>query len=335
MAISKTKYAFAVGRVRVLETRLLDKVKFNRMLEAPSAEEAFKVLAESSYYDCFDDSVEIRDFETILQKETARMLSEFEKMSPEPELVALMALNYDFHNLKVLFKNKYLGVENNDILSPAGTIPLDRLKSAVETSKFWGLPAPLRQAGDNIIVEFMISRDPQLIDLNLDQALFAMRLGVAKKARSDFLIGFFQSQIDLLNINIFLRIKVMDRSREFLKQALVPGGLVDENLFIDCLDEGLDAITGGLMTSSYQEVAEEGFRAWRETGTASYLEKLSDDYITAYLQPGKYSPFGLEPLIGYLWGKQMEIKNIRLILVGKINGLPVDAIRERLRNVYL
>ena len=40
MAVSNTKYAFAVVRVRVLENRLLDKGKFNRMLEAPSAEEA-------------------------------------------------------------------------------------------------------------------------------------------------------------------------------------------------------------------------------------------------------------------------------------------------------
>ena len=289
------------------------------------------MLAESSYSIYLADGAGIHDFETILRKEITHVLSEFEKMSPQPELVSSMALSYDSHNLKVLFKNKYLGLQNNEILFPCGTIPLHRLKGAVETSKFLGFPTPLRIACEKIVVEFMISRDPQLIDLSLDRALFEMRLGISRKDRSGFLFGLFQRQIDLLNISTFLRVKVMDRSREFLKQALVPGGLVDESLFIDCLDEGLEALTSGLLSSSYREVVEEGLREWRETGTAGYLEKLSDDFITDYLQIGKYSPFGLEPLIGYLWGKQIEIKNIRLIMVGKTNGLPVEAIRGRLQ----
>jgi vacuolar-type H+-ATPase subunit C/Vma6 len=31
----------------------------------------------------------------------------------------------------------------------------------------------------------------------------------------------------------------------------------------------------------------------------------------------------------------MEMKNIRLIMVGKINKLPNEAIRERMRHAYL
>jgi len=76
-------------------------------------------------------------------------------------------------------------------------------------------------------------------------------------------------------------------------------------------------------------------REWQEKGAITRLEKLSDDFITEYLRQSKRMPFGLDPLVGYLYAKEIEVKNIRLILVGKINGLPVEDIRERLRNVYI
>ncbi len=335
MAVSKTKYAYAVGRVRVLETRLLDKSKFDRMLEAGAAEEVLKVLAETGYSSYLADIDGALDFEMILRKEITRIHDEFKKMSPQPELVALMAINFDLHNLKVLFKSKYLGVENTDILFPAGMIALDQLKNAVEEENFWGLPAPVRLAGEKILEESVVSRDPQLIDLYLDGAFYDLKLAVARKNRSSFLEGLFQRQIDLLNINTFLRVKKMGRTDDFLKKALLSGGLIDVSFFPGLLDEGLESLISGLSATCYSAIAEEGIREWQETGTATRLEKLADDFITDYLEGEKSSPFGPEPLIGYLWAKQIEIKNIRLIMVGKINGLPVEAIRERLRNVYL
>jgi len=44
-----TKYAYAVARVRVLETRLLEKGQIDRMVEARNAQEALQVLGETVY----------------------------------------------------------------------------------------------------------------------------------------------------------------------------------------------------------------------------------------------------------------------------------------------
>ncbi|NMA92738.1 MAG: V-type ATP synthase subunit C [Firmicutes bacterium] len=335
MAVSKNKYAYAVGRVRVLETRLFDYGRLDRMLEAATAEESLKVLAESSYGNHFAEATGVHDFEIILSKEMAYVIAEFEKMSPQPEMVALMALNQDFHNLKVLFKCKYLGRQGEEPLLPPGMIPLKRLRSGVEEENFRDLPPVIRRAAENILMEFALSPDPQLIELHLDRALFEMKLAVAREGGSVFLVELFQREIDLLNINTFLRVKKMGRSKEFLQLALLPGGLLEEALFLNLLGEGLEGLIDRLANSPYGEIAAEGIRGWMEEGSAIRLEKLADDYITGYLRQRKSPPFGLEPLIGYLWGKQIEIKNIRLILVGKINGLPVEAIRERLRHVYL
>ena len=47
--INQDNYAYAAGRIRAREIKLLDKSRFDRMLEAQSAEEAYKVLAEAEY----------------------------------------------------------------------------------------------------------------------------------------------------------------------------------------------------------------------------------------------------------------------------------------------
>ena len=107
------------------------------------------------------------------------------------------------------------------------------------------------------------------------------------------------------------------------------------DLFLDLLDEPLEFLADRLAMSDYAAVVSEGVREWQDKGSITHFEKQADDLLTAYLQQGKLRPFGLEPLIGYLYAKEVEIKNIRMILVGKINGLPTELIRERLRDVYV
>jgi len=45
--------------------------------------------------------------------------------------------------------------------------------------------------------------------------------------------------------------------------------------------------------------------------------------------------FGPEPLFSYLVAKEMEIKILRIIMVSKMNNISPDAIRERLRDLYV
>ena len=41
------------------------------------------------------------------------------------------------------------------------------------------------------------------------------------------------------------------------------------------------------------------------------------------------------PLLGYLIARENEIKTVRIILTGKQNGFSDDAVRERIREMYV
>ena len=50
-----TQYSYAVGKIRALEKRLLDRSRMERMIDARSPEEALKVLLEAGYESGSDD----------------------------------------------------------------------------------------------------------------------------------------------------------------------------------------------------------------------------------------------------------------------------------------
>jgi len=79
----------------------------------------------------------------------------------------------------------------------------------------------------------------------------------------------------------------------------------------------------------------DGIESFRNTGSLTKLEKLSDNYIMNYVKKSRFVTFGVEPLIGYLVAKESEIRNVRIVMVGKINGISPEIIRERLRETYV
>ena len=54
-----------------------------------------------------------------------------------------------------------------------------------------------------------------------------------------------------------------------------------------------------------------------------------------YLSDGRRVPFGVEPILGYLYAREAEATTIRIIMTGRMAGLDTDIIRERLRESYV
>ncbi|TET79445.1 V-type ATP synthase subunit C, partial [candidate division TA06 bacterium] len=80
----------------------------------------------------------------------------------------------------------------------------------------------------------------------------------------------------------------------------------------------------------YIEIIEAGGSDVVANGSFSRLEKADDDYLMGYLRLTKMVTFGIEPLYTYLLVKENEVKSIRMVMVGKLYGIPGQMIRERL-----
>ena len=67
------QFTQALSRIWVLETRLLDKSKIERMLESSTAEDALKILGETEYANVMLTVKRATDYEDILSTELKRI----------------------------------------------------------------------------------------------------------------------------------------------------------------------------------------------------------------------------------------------------------------------
>lgn len=333
--MSENKYLYSVTRIRALETKLLDKVKIERMIDAQNTDEVIKILYETEYASSISEMKSAEDYESALSKELSKTYELLREISPVPELTNLFLLRYDIHNLKTLLKSSYLDEENDELLSDIGTIPLQKLKRMVKEKDFSELNPMLRECVEEVAGEFTVNPDPQLIDVTLDKCLYNLMYKTALDNKSSFLTDYISTQIDLINIKSLVRVKSIGYGRDFLKKVLLLNGKLDYAFFNDIFDESLEALIDRLAYRDYSKVIEEGISNYMKTKSLTKFEKLSDDFIFELAKKGKYVAFGIEPLVGYLMAKENEAKIIRMIMVGKINEIPNELIRERLRDVYV
>jgi len=330
-----SNFAYAIGRIRAIEKRLLDKGKFDRMIDSKSPEEALKVIAEAGYNESSAFSGNISDYESMLKEEEKRLYALLKEISSNSEVFDIFLLKNDYHNIKVMLKSEFLGIETDNGLLNAGTIPISNMKMVIIDRNFIKLPIYMKESIEEALDNFSKTKDPRQIDLILDSAYYAHIVELSSKSGYIYLKKLVEVMIDMTNIKTYLRIRNLNMTLDLLKKSLIPGGTMEDSVFFSNFGKSLDELLEKTKKTKYYNILSEGIESHAKHGSFSKLEKLADDYIINIVKKTKYNTFGIEPLIGYLIAKETEIKNLRIVMVGKINNISNDIIRERLRKSYV
>ncbi|MBU0630108.1 MAG: V-type ATPase subunit [Candidatus Margulisbacteria bacterium] len=78
-----------------------------------------------------------------------------------------------------------------------------------------------------------------------------------------------------------------------------------------------------------------GLEELKKSGSLFGLEREIDNYLMMIMKNARYLSFGIEPLLGYLFAREHEVRMLRLVLTGKLLQVKVDQLRERLRTTYV
>lgn len=329
------EFTQVIPRLRVLETRLLDKAKIDRMIDGDSANEALKVLQESEYANVMTGVKRAEDYEEVLSKELKRVYELMYDASPSKSLIDLMSIKYDYHNIKVLLKGMFLNKDLSDMLIPVGKVNLSILKHSIDNNNLGDLPSAMRNGIEKTKEVFEGTKDPQQIDIILDNAMFEEMKEIAKGLDDRFVDKYVSALIDLTNLKTLLRVKKQNKNRDFLQEVIINGGAIDEDTLVALLNDAPENISNKLAFTNYNEIIKIGIEDYTKTDSASLLEKLVDNYIMDMMKEAKFIPFGVEPILAYVYAKETEIKVIRIIMVGKLNNISGEVIRERLRDIYV
>ena len=273
----------------------------------------------------------IKQIEDALAARRAALFRELEGLVPDTAALDLFRMKYDYHNIKVLIKSAAMEQEDSALLSESGRIPRETILRCFRDDRLRDLPGAIGAAAEEARNLLSRSANPQLSDFLLDKAYFAELQEKAEALNSDFARGYVQILADATNLRSAVRILRMGKDIGYLREALVPGGSISEERLISGIaGEGIASVFAG---SALAKAAQLGADAV-SGGTLTGFELACDNALNAYLADAKRASFGEECVLAYIAGQESELTAVRMILTGRLAGVPSDTIRERLRDLY-
>lgn len=325
-----------VTRIRVLENKLLDRAAIEKMVEAKDLEEVFRTLGDTEYASAVSQAGRPEEYETILHSELVRVYKLLREISPDGLVVDLMALKYDFHNLKVMIKEKLMGKDFSSLYSPVGTIDFDKFKAQFTAGEYREMePVTYREAVLSVMKDYDEKKDPQRIDILMDRYYFEHLYKMAKDSGVDLFKDHVKDLIDFTNVSSAIRLKKQEKELKFFEEVLLENGHIEKDTMLSTVNDSVETMINRFRNSRIRKELSKGLEDYLESGRLSSFEKHMDNYLMNLNKGSKSVTFGPEPLFSYLVAKEMEIKILRIIMVSKINNISPDAIRERLRDLYV
>ena len=324
---AETDYLFASARVRAAEARLIGADKLESAISSKDKGE-IEALAGSLCEGKGDGALgayltSVYDF--------------ISEISPSSDLAAVLRYPYDCNNIKSAIKCHFRGIASDGMMCDSGTVAPAEITRMVEKRDFSSLPENMARGAEEAFTLYARSLNPQIIDMVLDKACYADMLDGARRSGDDFTEALVKLKIDLTNFMMTLRcLRMSDAAKlegDILASSLIEGGSIPAKALLDAYfkDEAtLSSLLSGGELMSLSLLLSKGKEA-----SISEIEKECDDIYMRKVRSAKFLPFGAPLLISYGVAAEYTVKNLRIILAGKRQGLRGDEIRKRVRLSYV
>lgn len=344
-------YGYANARIRGMRSRLLTRSFMDELIATPDITAFIQVLNETEYAPDLEETlIHGRTAASVDEALKLNMIRTYQKVlgflnDEAAYIVTTLLARWDVFNLKTILRGKQMHLTHEEIsegLLPAGQltmIDLDALalgedvRAVVDTAITWGLPfastlregfAKFQQSGNLADVELAVDR------YYADWASQRFARGGANLALARRILGI---QIDTTNLVMVMRLQQADTESIPPEQFFLEGGasigpaLYTELAKLSDIDEVLDRLRG----TPYGQLLDDVAVRYIEENSLSVFERALEDYLVRRaMSLGIGDPLGTGVGIAYLWAKQNEITNLRIIVKGKAVGMPEERVRREL-----
>ena len=318
-------YTYAVARIRYREARLLTDSDLNLLLSAANTENVIRILKEKGWGDASTDN----DPESLLATEEQKLWQFIDEVVEDRSVFDFLLAPNDFHNLKVAVKAITRDIKPDDMFIPDSVCDPKKLYEALKRREYDDLPEHLRDIAREAVTVLLETSDGQLCDILIDKACMDYVYSLGKQSEDDIIRLWCELFVVSSDIRIAVRSAKTGKSRDFILRALADCDTLDIKRLANAAALSYDDVISYLGETVYSKAVE----ALSESMSA--FEKWCDDSMTEALKPQKWEPFGVGPVVAYIIARQNEIKAARMILSAKVNALPEEIIRERLRMMYV
>jgi len=320
------RYGFAVGKIRVLETKVVDRAALERLLDADSFAEQKRLLTETPYGRFLEGAETPEAVERALDSALESWFGFLGEAELPAEVASFFLVQYDFNNLRAVAKARLLGAPLTGLLTAHGSVPVESFSGDLAD-----LPGSLGLLGAALAsIESPSDAAPSstdalvAVDNAVDAGMFAEMQRLAKASRSRFLIDYTRLRIDLANIRTLVRGSIAKLGPARISGSLIDGGTIPL------------AVLRPLVGSSVHETvvalrARPELRTLPDTDLADpeVLDVAVESLALAVIDRGRRGPIGPEPVIAYVLARQVEVGVLRVLLLGQLTGTDPETLRTR------
>jgi len=335
-------YPYTYVRANVMRSLLIKREDYHKLMKM-SLNGVTSYLQDSFYKKEIDkfaaDYSGIDLLEVALNANLASSFNKLRRISP-PELrllINIYAKRKDIDDIKSIIRVKYTGSGEKDmqkIVFAAGSLDydfflnlfrMDSIEEILKKNKI--VPFTRLEKAYQTFEKEKTLRD---IETELDRYYYEQVFKFTKllPESGKLFRNFLKSEIEIRNIMTLLRLyrEKMDKE-EIKKYTLFSGSLVNDLIKSNDQRELIEKIA----KSKYKEILKEGIEKFKNEDSLIDIEISLYNYLLnkSVLMLHQH-PLSVDSILSYMFAKEIEIKNLRLLTRGKQLGLSEEFIEKQL-----
>lgn len=338
------RYAFISAYLKGEEARTVAPEHMDRMLTASSLQDALAVVRETDVGSYLEElPVEtFDDLDEYLWQYLARRISQVESFKFLPKDVLKLSeayvIKYDVRNTKAALQGISTGKKASMI--PVGVIHksglLDELSSCSDVEEI--IKVLIRcKLGDYVpaLQQYRADKGAKsslAAEAKLDGEYYKNLLNMARRIKDGSVLArAFGLVIDLTNLQMVFRCVIGHVAVDAADFVIAGGYRLSDKVMKDLLALKVGDIAARLDDAQYQEIASEVSATYDKTKSITAVDEIIDKHKFRMLRE-LLSPRVLSPLVmaWYVVLKEVEIRNLRLVLKAIIDGIPPQQVRDYL-----
>ncbi|MBE7087005.1 MAG: hypothetical protein E7369_01745 [Clostridiales bacterium] len=314
---------YANARATGYSNALLGKDRLLRIVDCQTYADSLKILSEVGFGGgVYSDAED--DFESIITAEEKTFYDFLREECVPQDVATFVMLKNDFHNAEAYVKAKHLKIDVEDMTVNFGRIEKDELKEKIFSDDYSDFPKSMANALLTCDEDFVSGRATgESVNNIFTKAYYAELTEISKS--NPYLKRICSFNIDCVNISVCLRLKNYGLAKEFL----IPNGSFTEDELQKFCDESIETVKENFKFSDFNDVL--SVIGGEDGNTLVDFERVTESYALRVIEPEKYSSESYYPIMNYCFNKVCELKNVRIALVGVINGNDKIQTKRKLR----
>ncbi|MEK6868776.1 MAG: ATP synthase A1 subunit C [Nanoarchaeota archaeon] len=338
------KYPYTYVRTSVMKSLLFRKPDYDKMLKMGFSEIA-KFMQDSNYKKEISELASIHSgadlLELALNKNLAYTFKKLMKISPKELglVVREYAKRKDIEDLKTIIRGKFTNTDEKavfDSVTSAGTLSREYQHELIKKES---IEQVLK---DNKIVNFSLlekglaylkeKNSLAMIENSLDRFYYDNLIEFSKLLPQEGALfrKFLAMEVEVLDILALLRLKKsrIGNARDFI---ITSRGSINPKIIRMAELDDLDELIKALEDTQYKKAIDKGVEDFKDTGSLITLETELYKYLLKQSSLLLHQhPLSVDIILGFMLAKDIEIRNLRILIKGKQLGLSEEFIEKQL-----